>query len=65
MEVDCEIFLTVILPVPLIQEGHLSVIDESMCTKHLLTLQKTKPAQGKVSKFTDQLDLTFTVLTGP
>ena len=32
MEIDHEIFSTVILPLPLIQEGQLSVSDERMCT---------------------------------
>ena len=31
-EIDHEIFSTVILPFPLIQEGQLSVTGESMCT---------------------------------
>ena len=32
MEIDREIFSTVILSLPLIQEGHLSVSGERMCT---------------------------------
>ena len=32
MEIDHEIFSTVILFLPLIQEGQLSVSDERMCT---------------------------------
>ena len=32
VEIDHEIFSTVILSLPLIQEGQLSVSDESMCT---------------------------------
>ena len=34
---DHGIISMVILPLPLIQEGHLSVIGESMCTKYFLT----------------------------
>ena len=32
VEIDHEIFFTVILSLPLIQEGHLSVSGERMCT---------------------------------
>ena len=32
VEIDHEIFSTAILPLPLIQEGQLSVSDERMCT---------------------------------
>ena len=32
VEIDCEIFSTVILSLPLIQEGQLSVSGERMCT---------------------------------
>ena len=37
VEIDHEIFSTVILLLPLIQEGLVSVTSESMCTKHWLT----------------------------
>ena len=37
MEIDHEIISTVILLLPLIQEGLLSVTSESMCTKYWLT----------------------------
>ena len=33
VEIDCEIFSTVILSLPLIQEGQLSVCGERMCTR--------------------------------
>ena len=33
-----EIISTVILPLPLIQEGHMSVSGKSMCTKYWLTV---------------------------
>ena len=36
MEIDREIFSMVILLLPLIQEGPLSVTSESMCTEYLL-----------------------------
>ena len=41
VEIDQEIFSTVILSLPLIQEGQLSVSGERMCT----ILKRTKPAQ--------------------
>ena len=52
MEMDYEIISTVnistvILPISLIQEEYLSVTGESMCTKYMLTSQRTKPAQKK------------------
>ena len=37
VEIDHEIISTVILLLPLIQEGLLSVTSESMCTKNWLT----------------------------
>ena len=37
VEIDQEIISTAILPLPLIQEGLLSVTSESMCTKYWLT----------------------------
>ena len=40
---DHGIFSTVILPLPLVQEGQLSVSGERMCTS-----TRTKPAQEKV-----------------
>ena len=36
MEIDCEIFSTVIPLLPLNQEGMLSVTSESMCTEYWL-----------------------------
>ena len=44
VEIDHEIFSTVILSLPLIQEGQLSVSGEIMCTKVVNRLE-TKPAQ--------------------
>ena len=37
VEIYHDIISTVILPLPLIQEGQLSVSGESMCTKYWLT----------------------------
>ena len=37
MEIDHEIISLVILSLPLLQEGQLSVTGESMCTKYWLT----------------------------
>ena len=37
IEIDHEIFSTVFLLLPLIQEGLMSVTNESMCTKYWLT----------------------------
>ena len=44
LEIDHEIFSTVILCLPLIQEGQLSVSGERMCTI-LVNRLRTKPAQ--------------------
>ena len=44
VEIDREIFSTVILSLPLIQEGQLSVSGERMCTI-LVNRLETKPAQ--------------------
>ena len=41
--IDYEIFSAVILHLPLIQEGLLSVIRESMCTKYWLTAKSSLP----------------------
>ena len=38
---------TLSFPLPLIQEGQLSVTGESMCTKYRYTLRRSKPAQEK------------------
>ena len=54
VEIDHEILSTVIFPFRLIQEGQLSVTDESMCTKYWLMAYSTKPAQEKVSRLTGQ-----------
>ena len=64
VEIDHEIISMTILPLLLIQEGQLSVTGASMCTKYWLTAQGTKPPQEKVSRWTDWLDMTLTVLTG-
>ena len=45
LEIDHEIFFTVIPSLPLIQEGQLSISDEGMCSS---TAKRTKPAQEKV-----------------
>ena len=37
MEIDCEIFSTLIFPLPVIQEGQLSVTGKSMGTEYWLT----------------------------
>ena len=39
LEIDHEIFSMVILSLPLIQEGHLSVSGERMCTKQVNRLE--------------------------
>ena len=48
MEMDHEIFSMVILPLPLIQEGLLSVTSESMCTKYWLTTLLSLPRKKSV-----------------
>ena len=44
MKIDHEIFSVVILSLPLIQEGQLSVSDTE-CAQYWLTAWRTKPAQ--------------------
>ena len=44
VEIDHEIISKVIVPIPLIEEGHMSVTGKSMCTKYWLTTKRTKPA---------------------
>ena len=43
VEIDHEIISTVILLLPLIQDGLLSVTSESMCMKHWLTAYSSLP----------------------
>ena len=45
VKIDHEIFSTVILSLPLIQEGQLSVSGERMCTILINRLEDYKPAQ--------------------
>ena len=42
MEIDHEIFSTVILSLPLIQEGHLSVSGKRMCNTNKQTMPSTE-----------------------
>ena len=44
VKIDTEIISTVILPLWLVQEGHLSATGESMCIKYWLTTYRIKPA---------------------
>ena len=44
VEIDHEIFSMVILSIPLIQEGQLSVLAKE-CAQYWLTAQRTKPVQ--------------------
>ena len=48
MEIDHEIFSTLILSLLLVQEGQLSVSGERMCTVLFNYLEDLKPAQEKV-----------------
>ena len=48
VDIDCEIIYAVILHLPLIQEGQLSVTDKNICTKYWLTTQRSKPVHEKV-----------------
>ena len=59
IEIDNEIISTVILPLPMIQEGLLSVTRKSLCTKYCLV----KLAQEKVTvvRLTDRLNMTIAV----
>ena len=47
VEIDHGSISRVILPLPLIQEGHLSVTGESICTSTGEPIESYKPAQGK------------------
>ena len=60
METDREIYSMVILPLPLIQEGLLSVTSESMCTKYWLTVYESLPRKSLV-RLTDHLNMTKAV----
>ena len=62
MEIDHEIFSTVILILLLIQEG-LSVTRESMCTKYRLTAWESLPRKSVV-RLNDCLDMTIDVDRG-
>ena len=64
MDIDLEIFSTVILSLPLIQEGQWSVSGKRMC--NWLTAERTKPAQENLLGKLTALDMTYTSrLTGP
>ena len=47
VEIDHEIFSIVILSLPLIQKGQLSVFLARECAQNWLTAYRTKPAQKK------------------
>ena len=47
VEIYCEIFSTVILLLPLIKEGLLSVTSEGMCTEYWLTAQSELTQEKK------------------
>ena len=55
VENDREIYSTVILLLPLIQEGLLSVTSESMCTEYWLTAM-SKLAEDKCGKVSSRHD---------
>ena len=57
VEIDHEIFSTVILSLPLIQEGQLSVSGERMCTILVNRLDKACPVNVWLGKLT-ALDMT-------
>ena len=71
MQIDYDTIFTVILSLPLIQEGQLLATGEMMksnVTKYWLTTSRTKrtnlPRKSEC-KLNDWLDLTSTGLTGP
>ena len=64
MEIDHAMISTIILALPLIKEGQLSVTGESMCTSTGLWLRGLSLSREGVKRLTDWLDKTFTVLTG-
>ena len=58
MEIDHEIIAMVVLPLPLIQEGQLSVIWECMCTHTGRRLRRQSLTRKSVSRLTDWLGMT-------
>ena len=56
VEIDHEIFSTIILLIPLVQEGLVSVTSESMWKEYWLTALKKS-----VVRLTDRLDITIAV----
>ena len=60
VEIGHEIFFLVILLLPLIQEGLVSVTRESMYTKYWLTASQACPGKSVV-RLTDLLDMTIPV----
>ena len=64
VEINHEIFSTVILHLPLIQEGLLSVTSESMCTEYWLIAWSKLALEKKVwlgLRLTDHLNMTIDV----
>ena len=59
MEIDHEIFYTVILSLPLIQEGQLSVSGERMCANTGEWLRGLSLPKKSVVRKTDRLDMTL------
>ena len=54
-----------LLPLPLFQEEQMSVTGESICTSFAKPLRRLSLPRKSVSRLTDQLDMTLTMLTGP
>ena len=60
VEIDLEIFSTVILLLPLFQEGLVSVTSESICLKCWLTAKSSLPRKN-VIRLIDRLNMTISV----
>ena len=61
LEINREIFPSVILLLQLIQEGLLSVTSESMYTEYWLTTQSKLSQEKKLIQLTDRLNMTTAV----
>ena len=59
VQIDCEIFYTVILLLHLIQEGLLSVTSKSMCTVYWISIKFKLAKEKSVVRSTDPLNMTI------
>ena len=64
MEANHEIFSTIILSLPLMQEGQLSVTGKGIGTVLVNCLEGLSLPRKNIVRLTDQVDITLLVLTG-